>query len=148
MSSSSGITAQTPVAEAEGENARYLRAHVLGLPLHQDLTARHIDYIAEQVGPAESENVVTIELIDTPARFDALQAEWTELLEASGAESPFLTWEWLNAWWTHLRELAAAGDCCGAQRRPADRDCAAGASRGRLPFFVAVGAAGHWLRRF
>ena len=30
-------------------NAQYLRRHVLGLPIHQDLTPRHIDYIAEQV---------------------------------------------------------------------------------------------------
>jgi perosamine synthetase len=39
-------------AEAEGEggpNARFLRGHVLGLPIHQDLTDRHIDYVAEQV---------------------------------------------------------------------------------------------------
>ena len=36
-------------AEAEGENAQYLRRHVLGLPIHQDLTDRHIDYVAEQV---------------------------------------------------------------------------------------------------
>jgi dTDP-4-amino-4,6-dideoxygalactose transaminase len=36
-------------AEAEGEHAQYLRKHVLGLPIHQDLTERHIDYVAEQV---------------------------------------------------------------------------------------------------
>ena len=30
-------------------HAEYLRRHVLGLPIHQDLTARHIDYVAEQV---------------------------------------------------------------------------------------------------
>ena len=30
-------------------HATYLRQHVLGLPIHQDLTPRHIDYIAEQV---------------------------------------------------------------------------------------------------
>jgi dTDP-4-amino-4,6-dideoxygalactose transaminase len=29
--------------------AQYLRRHVLGLPIHQDLTDRHIDYVAEQV---------------------------------------------------------------------------------------------------
>jgi perosamine synthetase len=29
--------------------ARYLRRHVLGLPIHQDLTFRHIDYVAEQI---------------------------------------------------------------------------------------------------
>jgi dTDP-4-amino-4,6-dideoxygalactose transaminase len=41
-------------AEAEGDgrpsHATYLRRHVLGLPIHQDLTPRHIDYVAEQVG--------------------------------------------------------------------------------------------------
>ena len=30
-------------------HAEYLRRHVLGLPIHQDLNARHIDYVAEQV---------------------------------------------------------------------------------------------------
>jgi dTDP-4-amino-4,6-dideoxygalactose transaminase len=30
-------------------HAQFLREHVLGLPIHQDLTPRHIDYIAEQV---------------------------------------------------------------------------------------------------
>jgi dTDP-4-amino-4,6-dideoxygalactose transaminase len=32
----------------EGERTRFLRDHVLGLPIHQDLTPRHIDYIAAQ----------------------------------------------------------------------------------------------------
>jgi dTDP-4-amino-4,6-dideoxygalactose transaminase len=31
------------------EASRFLRAHVLELPIHQDLTARHIDYVAHQV---------------------------------------------------------------------------------------------------
>jgi dTDP-4-amino-4,6-dideoxygalactose transaminase len=30
-------------------SAPYLRQHVLGLPIHQDLADRHIDYVAEQV---------------------------------------------------------------------------------------------------
>jgi dTDP-4-amino-4,6-dideoxygalactose transaminase len=30
-------------------NARYLRQHVLELPIHQDLTPRHIAHIARQV---------------------------------------------------------------------------------------------------
>ena len=52
---------------------------------------------------------MTITVVDTTAAFDALQPEWNELLAASSAESPFLTWEWLHAWWTHLagsRQLA------------------------------------------
>jgi dTDP-4-amino-4,6-dideoxygalactose transaminase len=35
--------------DVESENARFLRGHVLGLPIHQDLTDRHIDYVASQL---------------------------------------------------------------------------------------------------
>jgi dTDP-4-amino-4,6-dideoxygalactose transaminase len=34
---------------AIGSDARYLRAHVLELPIHQDVTPSQIGYIAEQV---------------------------------------------------------------------------------------------------
>lgn len=34
--------------------------------------------------------------------FIALTAEWNELLRASAANGPFLTAEWLQAWWTHF----------------------------------------------
>jgi dTDP-4-amino-4,6-dideoxygalactose transaminase len=34
---------------AISDTERFLRAHVLELPIHQDLTARHIDYVAAQV---------------------------------------------------------------------------------------------------
>jgi dTDP-4-amino-4,6-dideoxygalactose transaminase len=38
------------VDDAKRKSAtRYLRAHVLGLPLHQDLTPRHMDYIVNHV---------------------------------------------------------------------------------------------------
>ena len=47
------------------------------------------------------------ELIDTAGSFAALENEWGELLASSWSESPFLTWEWLYAWWTHL---------CGSRR--------------------------------
>lgn len=41
--------AQSVEPVSEGPNTRFLREHVLGLPIHQDLTERHIDYVAEQV---------------------------------------------------------------------------------------------------
>jgi CelD/BcsL family acetyltransferase involved in cellulose biosynthesis len=78
---------------------------------------------------------VKVELISDAARFDSLRAEWTELLAASSAESPFLTWEWLNAWWVHLkgsRRLAIL------EVRDGSRLMALvplAESRGRLPFF-------------
>jgi hypothetical protein len=41
--------ADTLESEASPET-RFLRAHVLGLPVHQDLTPKHIAYIAQQIG--------------------------------------------------------------------------------------------------
>jgi CelD/BcsL family acetyltransferase involved in cellulose biosynthesis len=43
-----------------------------------------------------------IERIDTEAGFVALREEWNELLARSEAATPFLTWEWLHAWWNQL----------------------------------------------
>ena len=43
-------------------------------------------------------------VVDDMRGFGDLRADWQALLQASGADSPFLTWEWLHAWWTHLRE--------------------------------------------
>jgi dTDP-4-amino-4,6-dideoxygalactose transaminase len=38
-----------PGGHEMGPDARFLRQHVLELPIHQDLTARHIDHVARQV---------------------------------------------------------------------------------------------------
>lgn len=38
-----------PGGHEMGPDARFLRRHVLELPIHQDLTARHIDHIARQM---------------------------------------------------------------------------------------------------
>lgn len=45
------------------------------------------------------------DVVDTPALV-ALEAEWSRLLASSLSNSLFLTWEWLHAWWTHLRGAA------------------------------------------
>ncbi len=34
--------------------------------------------------------------------FAALRREWSELLQSSASSNPFLTWEWLYAWWMHF----------------------------------------------
>src|SRR5207302_1323611 len=41
-------------------------------------------------------------LIDSAWDFTALRPEWNSMLRDSAAVSPFLTWEWLHTWWTHL----------------------------------------------
>jgi len=45
---------------------------------------------------------IRVETIDTAWGFTALRAQWNALLRTSTADGPFLTWEWLHAWWTHL----------------------------------------------
>jgi CelD/BcsL family acetyltransferase involved in cellulose biosynthesis len=42
------------------------------------------------------------ELVDTDAKFNALERDWRELLDASDADCAFLTWEWLSTWWRHF----------------------------------------------
>jgi CelD/BcsL family acetyltransferase involved in cellulose biosynthesis len=46
--------------------------------------------------------MLTVERVEDPVRFAALAAEWDALLQASGQEHLFLTWEWLHTWWRHL----------------------------------------------
>jgi CelD/BcsL family acetyltransferase involved in cellulose biosynthesis len=72
----------------------------------------------------------TVETIGAVSGFAALRREWDELLQSSGSDGLFLTWEWLFTWWKHLAadrqlsilavrcdgELAALAPC--ALRRP------------------------------
>jgi len=41
-------------------------------------------------------------VVDSMRDFSALASQWHSLLQASEMSSPFLTWEWLHAWWRHL----------------------------------------------
>jgi CelD/BcsL family acetyltransferase involved in cellulose biosynthesis len=45
-------------------------------------------------------------IITDERQFSALRHEWNALLDASGSRSPFLKWEWMQAWWHHLRGTA------------------------------------------
>ena len=45
--------------------------------------------------------------IESPAELRTLRTEWTDLLRDSASDVPFLTWEWLEAWCTHLRGPAS-----------------------------------------
>jgi CelD/BcsL family acetyltransferase involved in cellulose biosynthesis len=49
---------------------------------------------------------IRVECIDTLWGLTALRPHWDALLRASAANGPFLTWEWLHAWWTHLHGRA------------------------------------------
>ena len=78
---------------------------------------------------------MTVEIIESSGRFDALHADWTDLLEASAAQSPFLTWEWLNAWWTHLRESRRLALLTVRRGGRLIALVPLSVARGRLPFF-------------
>jgi CelD/BcsL family acetyltransferase involved in cellulose biosynthesis len=51
---------------------------------------------------ATTAHSIRVETIDTAWGLTTLRPEWTALLRASAADGPFLTWEWLHAWWTKL----------------------------------------------
>src|SRR5688572_22260158 len=45
---------------------------------------------------------LTVKVIDDIRGFTALADEWRELLQSSRSDNPFLTWEWLHAWWAQF----------------------------------------------
>jgi CelD/BcsL family acetyltransferase involved in cellulose biosynthesis len=48
--------------------------------------------------------------------FHALRPEWNALLARSASDGPFLTWEWLATWWSHLRGRATLSVRCVRRR--------------------------------
>lgn len=51
---------------------------------------------------ARAEEAWTVETVRSLAGFEALRAEWDELLAASASDRFFLTWDWLYTFWKHL----------------------------------------------
>ena len=51
---------------------------------------------------ATTAHSIRVETIDTAWGLTTLRPQWNALLRASAADGPFLTWEWLHAWWTTL----------------------------------------------
>ena len=48
-------------------------------------------------------HAVTVACIQDADAFASLRHDWSELLRSSGSShNPFLTWQWLHAWWTHF----------------------------------------------
>ena len=45
---------------------------------------------------------LSVKVVDDLQGFTALEHEWRELLQSSSSDNPFLTWEWLHAWWAHF----------------------------------------------
>ena len=45
---------------------------------------------------------LSVTSVEDAEAFAALRHEWSELLHTSTSSNPFLTWEWLYAWWLHF----------------------------------------------
>ena len=48
------------------------------------------------------DDMTTVERIEDLEGFRRIREAWDDLLADSDADVPFLTWEWLYTWWTHL----------------------------------------------
>jgi CelD/BcsL family acetyltransferase involved in cellulose biosynthesis len=56
--------------------------------------------------PKDLTVALTLRVCRTPEELSSLAADWRQLDEAAVARSPFLTWEWLSAWWSHCSGAA------------------------------------------
>jgi CelD/BcsL family acetyltransferase involved in cellulose biosynthesis len=52
--------------------------------------------------PASVAQSIRLAEVDGADQFAAMRQQWNGLLRSSAADCPFLTWEWLYAWWAHL----------------------------------------------
>jgi CelD/BcsL family acetyltransferase involved in cellulose biosynthesis len=52
------------------------------------------------------DGTLTVQSVEESGGFESLRPQWNELLRASGSDNPFLTWEWLHAWWVQLGALS------------------------------------------
>lgn len=52
--------------------------------------------------PGSAAAPLTVQCVEDAWGFTALRPRWSELLRASDADNPFLTWEWLHTWWVHV----------------------------------------------
>src|SRR5207244_3207037 len=108
-------------AAARGRRARILE-HRLGVRRARDVARRPVSAharprITDPPGPdlrargirrgsgieiESADGGMTLDVIDDINALAELAPEWRELVQNSAAPSPFLTPEWLLAWWTHL----------------------------------------------
>jgi CelD/BcsL family acetyltransferase involved in cellulose biosynthesis len=73
-----------------------------------------------------------------PRRLGALRAEWSALFDAAADPSPFLSWEWLDAWWRAF----------GGRREPWILEARDGTGRLAGLLLLAGGAGPLGVRRF
>lgn len=98
------------------------------------------------VAPAPSTGITTTIIGDGQALLD-LRPEWNALVQESASSTPFLTWEWLQGWWSHLRGSASLNVIAVRSRSELIGIAPLLAARRSLPFsssleFLGTGHAG------
>jgi CelD/BcsL family acetyltransferase involved in cellulose biosynthesis/dTDP-4-amino-4,6-dideoxygalactose transaminase len=91
-------TVHPDVPELPGSTASSRRATTVGLPVHQELGAEHLERIvdAATARPRRRRRALALaELRDV----EAVRQDWEAL--AASAGNPFATPEWLLTWWIH-----------------------------------------------
>ncbi len=79
-------------------NAAAWRRRLLGLPVHQELTAADLDQVARAVRPSPGR--ARLARLDRVESLEAMREEWHELAPKTG--NIFATWEWASVWWRHF----------------------------------------------
>jgi dTDP-4-amino-4,6-dideoxygalactose transaminase len=75
--------------------AAALRSSIVGLPVHQELSAADVELISAVARtPRSPSRRLRLEPVTS---FDELRDEWTALAEANG--NIFSTFEWISTWW-------------------------------------------------
>ncbi len=57
---------------------------------------------APSAGDRPASDTLSVQCVQDSWGFTALRPKWNELLRASDADNPFLTWDWLHTWWVHV----------------------------------------------
>src|SRR2546421_4369944 len=55
-----------------------------------------------RLAPAAASTAIDVREVTTLEGFDAMRAEWNQLVDRLAVPSPFQTWEWNRAWWNHF----------------------------------------------
>jgi len=121
------LSAQIGKLKARGEDASELIAQ--SREISQQITRLTRQQDSEEAeSPGDAQVKYRTEVLDSAAQVVKLREEWTDLLERSEAQSPFLTWEWMASWY-ETYENEGAVQCLAV--RDAD-----GHLEGIVPLFV------------
>jgi|GEM_PF-2580740 len=73
--------------------------------------SQHAVEVSPRRDAATAEGIV-VGVVDDERGFTALRSDWNALVDHMDPPSPFNSWEWAHAWWTHLRPAGGGRSRC------------------------------------